>query len=332
MRAAICAILLFLLSFAPRAQELFPLTEPASSMPKGVLGLRGMTEFYKEITVLRQMYAARIMYGVTSNLSVEVTGAASNHHDTILPNNLLTHTHNANGTVFYTANNPTRGIPYPVRFVGFNFYAKYRVLSFDGEKSHFRVALFGDYSTVKAAHDESEPTLLDDDGGWEAGLIATKLIDRFAVSLTAGYIQPTFSFTETQTQYIFPAQVTQVYYGRAVEYDLSFGYRLFPAKYSNTYSESNFNIYVEFLGKTYDSATVKVNGDVAALKTPLLQAGTYVEMHPGIQWIANSNTRFELTIGYPIINRSYTRFYPLYGLGFQHYFYFAKNKEKPHIQ
>jgi hypothetical protein len=326
MRVAAFIFFLSLFCLDTKAQELFPLNEPASSIPKGVLGLRGMTQFYREYSVTRQMYAARIMYGVTSKLSVEVTGAGSNHHDTLLPNNLLTHTHNASGGTVYTANTPTLGIPYPVRFAGFNFYAKYRILSFDGDKSHFRVALFGDFSTVKAAHDEAEPGLMDDDGGWEAGFIATKLVDRFAVSLTAGYIQPTFSFSETQSQYIFPPQVTQVWYGKAVEYNLSLGYRLLPAKYSSDYSEPNFNVYVEFLGKTYDSATVKINGEVANIKTKLLQAGTYVEMHPGVQYIINSNTRIELSVGYPIINQAYTRFYPVYSVGFQHYFYFAKKK------
>ena len=322
-------ILLFLSSFSSvKSQELFPLTEPASSMPKGVLGLRGMGQFFRASAVTREMLAARVMYGLTSRLSIEITAAASNHHDTLLPANLLTHVHTSNGGVVYSAQPFSQSVPYPLRFAGFNFYAKYRILSFDGEKSHFRVALFGDYSTVKSAHDEAEPGLLSDDGGWEAGLIATKLIDRWAVSFTGGYIQPTYHFTETQSQYIYPTQVTQVYYGKAVEYDLSIGYRLSPAKYTNDYSAPNFNIYVEFLGKSYDSATVKVNGDVANIKTNLLLGGSYVEMHPGIQCILNSNTRVELSIGYPIINQSYVHFYPLYSIGFQHYFYFTKRNTK----
>lgn len=308
------------------SQELFPLTEPASNVPKGVLGVRSMGEFYKEVGTTREMLAARIMYGLTSKLTLEVTASGSNHHDTILPANLLSHTHAANGASIYSAQSFTRGLHYPFLFAGFNFYAKYRILSFDGDKSHFRVALFGDYSTVKAAHDEAEPDLLEDDGGWEAGFIATKLINRLAISLTAGYIQPTFHFTEYQSQYVYPTQVTKLYYGSAIEYDLSCGYRLFPAVYTNNYSESNFNIYVEFLGKRYDSATVKVNGEIAAIKTPILMKGNYIEIHPGIQWILNSNTRVELSVGYPLLNHSYVVFYPVFNIGVQSYIFFKKVK------
>jgi len=168
--------------------------------------------------------------------------------------------------------------------------------------------------------------LLDDDGGWEAGFIATKLINRWAVSLTCGYIQPLFHFHERQTQFIQPAINTDVYYGKAVEYDLSIGYRVFPAKYTSDYSEPNFNVYVEFLGKAYDSATIKVNGDIIPIKTNLLLGGNYIEMHPGIQWIINSNSRVEISVGYPIVNESYTRFYPVYNIAFQRYFYFIKKK------
>jgi hypothetical protein len=114
-----------------------------------------------------------------------------------------------------------------------------------------------------------------------------------------------------------------------LEYDLSIGYRLLPAKYTTDYSEPNFNVYVEFLGKAYDSATVKVNGVVAAVKTNLLTSGNYIEMHPGIQWIINSNSRLEISVGYPILNKSYSIFYPIYNIGFQHYFYFAKRKSPP---
>jgi hypothetical protein len=273
------------------------------------------------------MIYARLMYGLTSKLTIEVTAAGSNHHGDSLPNNLVYHTHTPNGGSVSYAKAFSRTLPYPFRFAGFNFYAKYRVLSLDGDKQHFRLALFGDYSTVKTAHDESEPDLLDDDGGWEAGLIATKLINRWAFSLTTGYIQPTFYFDEVQSQYVYPPQETKLYYGRAIEYDLSIGYRFYPAKYSNDYSEPNFNIYLEFLGKTYDSATVTLNGEVLGIKTNLLQKGTYIEVHPGIQWIVNSNTRIELTVGYPLVSQSYTVFYPVYTFGIQHYIYFAKAKK-----
>src|SRR6202023_3165489 len=99
-------------------------TEPASTVPKGVLGLRGINETYQEYSQTRQLYAARIMYGLTSKLTIEVTAAESNHHDTLLPKNLITHTHNINGGQVDSIKSVPRGLYYPFMFAGFNFYAK----------------------------------------------------------------------------------------------------------------------------------------------------------------------------------------------------------------
>jgi len=318
-------ILASLLYFNSTAQELFPLAEPASSVPKGVLGFRGMGQFYQEFSQTRKMFAIRALYGVTSKLSVEVTASGSNHHDTLLPNNLLYHTHTASGMNVYSANAVPLGLPFPFLFAGFNFYAKYRIFSHDDEKSHFRIALFADYSTVKAAHDEAEPELLDDSPGYEVGFIATKLVDRLAISLTTGYINSSY-FSEYQWQYIWPAQTTILQYGNALDYSLSIGYRFFPNKYSGDYSQNNFNIYMEFTGKWYGGATVSVNDVVASIHTPLLEEGYYIDANPGIQWIINSNSRVDLSVGYHILNKSYDHFYPIYNLGFQSYLFLKKMK------
>src|ERR1700752_463636 len=99
-------ILVSLVYFNSSAQELFPLTEPASALPKGVLGVRGMSEVFQEFSETRKMFAGRIMYGVTSKLTVEVTASGSNHHDTLLPPGLLYHTHNGNQPAYYANNVP----------------------------------------------------------------------------------------------------------------------------------------------------------------------------------------------------------------------------------
>ena len=80
------------------------------------------------------------------------------------------------------------------------------------------------------------------------------------------------------------------------------------------------------MGKSYDSATVKYDGAIANIKTKLLQQGTYVDMYPGIQWIVNSNSRLEISVGYPILSESYIHFYPVYTIAFQRYFYFVKKQ------
>ncbi|HSY77651.1 MAG TPA: hypothetical protein VK890_12375 [Bacteroidia bacterium] len=325
MKQYIIILFVSFIYYSSSAQELFPLTEPASTVPKGVLGLRGINETYQEYTQTRQLYAARIMYGLTSKLTIEITGAESNHHDTLLPKNLISHTHNIQGRQVDSIKSVPRGLYYPFMFAGFNFYAKYRIYSHDAQRSHFRIAVFADYSTVNVAHDEAEPVLINDCGGYEGGLIATKLMDRWAFSLTTDYIHP-YNFTQVQTKYVEPALATTVQYGNALEYDLSIGYRFYPDKYTNDYSQNNFNVYVEFMGKSYNPANVTVNGQALTIQTPLLKGGYYVEMHPGIQWIINSNTRIDMSVGYPIIGVSYifSPFYPVYNFGVQHYFYFTK--------
>ena len=102
-----------------------------------------------------------------------------------------------------------------------------------------------------------------------------------------------------------------------------FGYLLFPKEYRG-YDEDNWNIYLEFMGKSYEAATVIQDGLPVAVQTPLLKAGSYVEVYPGIQRIVNSNFRIDFSVGFPLINMSYTRFYPDFMIGVQRYFFKSK--------
>jgi hypothetical protein len=119
---------------------------------------------------------------------------------------------------------------------------------------------------------------------------------------------------------------TEIAYGRALSYNLSIGYLLVPHTYKN-YDQLNVNIYMEFLGKAYEAATVHQYGNVPVpINTPLLQAGNYVDIAPGIQLIFKSNLRIDLSVKWPMINRSYARFYPVFEFGIQRYFYFNNKK------
>jgi hypothetical protein len=173
------AILLVLSPFCASAQELYPLSEAASTLPKGTLGVRVFSEAYKEVSQWRNMSAIRLMYGITPRLSVYMTGIASNHHGK----------KNATGISFsqYTG---ARG-PLPYKFNGVHVYAKYRFLSRDGENSHFRMAGYAEGAYVHTTHHETEPDLMmGDNKGWGGGLIATYLLKKFAVSATVGGIIP----------------------------------------------------------------------------------------------------------------------------------------------
>jgi hypothetical protein len=317
-----CAFLLPFLSAT--GQELFILNEPASSVPKGVIGIRAFSQNYKEYNTSRSLDVLRAMYGVTARLSVMATGSISNHHDRKLPKDLINHTHTGNQTNYYTQ--PIKlGVHYPYLFNGIYLYAKYRFLSRDGQNEHFRMSAYADWSNVGVAHDESEPNLMDDTGGYGFGLISTWLKDRFAVSLTAGFIKPDAYF-ELQPDFSGgPDLPTKIYYGNAVKYNLSFGYRLAPRKYED-YEQVNWNLYLELTGKTYDAATVIQNGTSITAKAAALQNGTYVEVSPGIQRIISSNTRIEFCYAFDLIGYSFVHFTPMWTLAVQRYFYNPSKK------
>ena len=304
-----------------KSQELFPHAEPASNVPKGIIGVRIMGEHFWEIKQPRNSGMLRIMYGLTPRLTVMATSGISNHHDRLLPKNIITHTHNGSQIIYYT-NPKLYGKKYPYIFGGVNLYAKYRFLSKDGDGKHFRMALYGEYSYLTLAHDESEADLMEDNSGYGGGLIATWLQNKLAVSFTGGVIIPKKYSEQTDLSGGYGTQIvtTEMRYGTNFNYSLSMGYRLMPKKYSN-YNETNYNIYVELMGKYFEPTVIYQAGEKVNNTSPMLGRGYYLEAHPGIQKIIRSNTRIDLSFGMPLIKRSYTHFYPFYYIGVQHYFY-----------
>lgn len=302
-----------------QAQELFPLTEPASSMPKGVLGVRAFTQTYEEIhSQHRNLFGVKLMYGLTSKLTVMATPTVSNHHSKTLPPEFPDH------------NTPQIGVHLPYLFNGVNLYAKYRFLTIDGQNNHFRMAGYAEYGLLKVAHDEAEPNLLEDTRGFGGGVIATYLNKRFAASFTGGFILPAKFEGEVPDFYPgLPGVPAKVEYGKALNYSLSLGYLLLPRKY-NDYNQTNFNVYVEFIGKSYDKAKIFFDNigtpgtpyEVTGTGSAALNKGNYIEIHPGVQAIIKSNLRVDFSVGFPMVNKSYAHFYPLYYIALQRYFYF----------
>lgn len=317
IKTSISILLLF--AVTGFGQELYILNEPASNVPKGVMGVRIFSQHFKEINTTRSLAAFRIMYGLTPRLTVMATVSGSNHHNRQLPPDLITHTHSGNQTNYYTQN-IKRGVSYPFLINGVSLFAKYRFISIDRKNAHLRLAAYGDWSNLNTAHDEAEPNLLDDTSGFGGGLIVTWLKNRFASSFTTGFIQPK-SYSEMQPDFTGgPDLPTNIQYGNAIRYNLSLGYRLSPKHYSD-YNQPNWNIYVEFLGKQYDEAKVVQNGVNVPSQAIALQGGNYLEMHPGLQYIVKSNLRIEASVGFNVINRSYVRFNPLWTFAVQRYFY-----------
>ncbi len=306
--------------FRGYSQELFPYAEPASTIPKNVLGIRFLFEGYKEIPSQRQRNwgALRAMYGITGKTTVMLTAGVSNHHLRRFPANLQNH----------FANHPQRIYkPNPYLLEGINIYLKQRVISIDDYQKHLRLALFGQASKSFTAHDESEPFLKVDNTGYGGGAIVTLLNKRFAISFTYAYAHP-LMYKDKEQQITFQS-------GDAHNYDLSFGYRLYPSKYS-TYNDLNINLYVEFVNRSYEAAKMTVR-DAPYNFTYLqyfdkntyysLMDGKYSEIRPSIQLILNSNNRIDVGCAYPLYNRSYAHFYPLFFFNVQKYFYFSKKKK-----
>lgn len=310
-------ISLLLLSGVAAGQELFPLSEPASNIPKAALGVRLFSETYKEVNQWRNMTGLRLMYGVTPRLSVYLTGIASNHHGNKLPVEFPFH------------NTPERGARYPYKFNGAHLYAKYRFLSHDGEHNHFRMAAYGEGTYVRTTHHETEPDLeMGDNTGAGLGLITTYLRHKFAVSLTAGAIFPTvYEGKSPDPIEVLPDVPVRVQYGKALTYSLSFGYLLWPRKYTS-YDQVNINLYLELQGKAFQAAKVNIfSGQpneyfLAQSRYPAaLQKGYYLDVSPGIQFILKSNLRVDFSATFSSLGISYARLYPVYSIAVQRYFF-----------
>lgn len=307
-----------------QAQELFPMTEPASNVPKGAVGVRLWGETYNEVNRIRNLFAVKVMYGLTPRLTVIATPNMSNHHSKQLPPEFPVH------------NTPQIGVNLPYRFNGVNFFAKYRFISSDQPNSHLRLAVYGEYGLLKVAHDEAEPSLLDDNSGWGGGLIATYLKKHLAVSFTGGIIHA-YKYKGVVPDIIpqLPGVPATVTYKNAYNYNLSFGYLLFPKTYKS-YTQTNWNIYLELLGKQYDKIDMTVGNvyyntpqySISTKDNKALQGNNYVEVYPGVQCIIRSDIRIDFAVGFPLINKSYVHYYPVYTFGLQRYFYFKGKVQK----
>lgn len=299
------------------AQELFPNTEPASTMPKNVLGVRFFTDNYKEVIQIRNMSALRLMYGIRGDLTVYATGFMSNHHNWKMPEDFPFH------------NAPERGKIYPFKFDGGHLYLKYRFLSLDDQNTHFRMASYLEGSYVNTTHHETEPDLyFGDNKGIGGGIIATYLVNKFAISTTWGYIHP-FDYVGVTPDPLdgLPDIPMKIQYGKTLSYSLSMGYLLFPRTY-NSYDQGNLNLYLELRGKAYGSSKVDLfygtDRSYYVINNrypPALKSGYYLDITPGIQYIYKSNLRIEFSTTFRGLGFSYARLYPVFSLGIQRYFY-----------
>ena len=227
-------------------QELFIHSEPASTLPARSLGVNvsGYIIPYDPVFARgAQRYMGQLMMGLTKRSSIKLTAAFANMH----------------------TNN--------VEKESFSCYGKYRFLSKDELHKHFRLAAFL-HASYSYAPFHSEEVELGDKTGISTGIIATRLLNKFALSGSASITQLLDSSRFNETVYV-PARIYQ-----AMNYSFSAGCLLFPQVYQD-FNQLNVNIYMEFLAQQ-----------------TLTEHKYYVDFAPGLQFIIKSSLK--LNIGYRI--------------------------------
>jgi hypothetical protein len=225
------------------AQELYVFSEPASNMPARSIGLKYSARFQKgyHSGQTEQRHIAEIMYGANKNLMLHLTTTFSD---------------------MYTAD---------IRWESIRGYAKYRFLSTDDVYKHFRMAAYGELSYSKVDRFYDELSMDGDVSAVQAGIIATQLLHKLAVSSTVGYVQ---SIDPNNKVFSFESGFPD----KALNYSLSAGLLLLPKEYVD-YKQTNVNLYVELLGQQ-----------------GLDKNRYYVDIAPALQFIFNSQAK--LNLGY----------------------------------
>ncbi len=62
------------------SQELYNLTLPASTLPKGAIGIRLFDESYDESGLIRKITELKVIYGLTPNLTFVLSGVGADYH------------------------------------------------------------------------------------------------------------------------------------------------------------------------------------------------------------------------------------------------------------
>jgi hypothetical protein len=241
-----CTLLLLALGISRlQAQELYVYTEPASNMPAHSVSAK-LTGYFitRDNTYGRfsQRYKPEIMFGVSKKLMLHLSGTAGNMQTN------------------------------DFRIESGALYIKYRFLSHDDVHRHFRMAAFADASKTNNPFHYDDISFTGDKSGVEAGLIATQLLNKLAISATVGHAQVLDKSRNDKVLYV-PERNYQ-----AMNYALSAGYLLLPRNYRN-FRQTNMNLYTEILAQQ-----------------SLDRKKHYIDMAPAIQFIFNSISK--LNIGY----------------------------------
>lgn len=239
------AVILVMIAANAKAQELYPFTEPASNMPANSISLKLSSMYGKgpHSERIMQRYTPEVMLGLNKKWMVHGSVSFSDMHQ----------------SYFY--------------FESAKVYAKYRFYSKDDVHKHFRMAAFGSAIYSRNHLDYNEINMYGDQTAVQAGVIATQLWNRLAISGTASLIEV---IDEKRNDKHLPQQ----YAFENLSYSFSAGYLVLPRVYKD-YDQTNLNIYAELLGgRNLDWKYEKY----------------YLDLAPSVQLIFKSTSK--LNIGY----------------------------------
>lgn len=271
MRKVLLILFMAVIAAHSSAQELYVFTEPASNMPA-----RTITPKMKIVggTVANgswlQRYAPEIMFGISPKLMVHLGSSFSNMRTGSL------------------------------QWEGAFTYIKYRFFSVDELHRHFRLAAFAEAGYSDNPVLFNEVSVAGENSGASAGLIATQLLNRTAVSVTTAYT----GIFKKEADKIVPTT------SAALNYSLSVGQLIFPMEYRD-YDQLNLNLYAELLGqRTFGLSS------------------NFIDLAPAIQALFNSNSKLSLGYRFQLSGNSTRSLTRGFLLTFEHTFFNAWKRKK----
>jgi hypothetical protein len=132
------------------------------------------------------------------------------------------------------------------------------------------------YGFNRADIHQEQIEILGHNSGFESGVIATKLMNKQAISSSVSFEKA----MNNKPNYPFPDNIGN----NVTNYTLSFGRLMYPQKYTS-FKQTNINLMVEFVGQT-----INENGK------------SFLDIVPAIQFILNSQARIDLAYRRQLFN------------------------------
>ena len=244
-------ILFFIFSFqAVKAQELYVFTEPASNMAAKSIGIRVdnmlTKDLYKGKNAVSFHLVPSVMWGISKRIMMHFAGYGSDKDGK------------------FTLN-------------GGGIYFKYRFFSNEDVHNHLRMAAFASYSINNSLIHEYAIDLTGHNSGHGAGLVATQLRKKTAMSATVSFAHATDNIGE---HFLFGNKLRNTF-----NYSASVGRLMLPKEYTS-YKQTNMNLMLEFLGQMN-----------------LYNGYTWLDIAPAVQFIFNSRARLDIGYRYTLAKK-----------------------------